>query len=814
MDLPKPPPDVESKNIIDKLAQFVARNGPEFEQMTKEKQAGNAKFAFLFGGEYFNYYQYRVTSEQLNRPSKDCPTTVPPSNVTVEALTQQQSALNEQIQQSESNLKAQHEVLKLQEDAKVDETIQKTQLASFTDEANTLNISLETLDSMLQPIMDTCTKDSISSGKAWILQRAVDEKSNTFFTKYLLYKVLNASSFLHKLHIIYLVNDILHHCVRKNVPELKKSVEDVVVPMFCNVAKDATEEQQVKLNKLLTLWESKNHYFSAEIVAKLKEPRRSWYEYRRGLLNTYSIVLQPTLTLTKSTYSNYQSQHEAFVQHAISQIQTLEEQKTALLQQNLGAKEQGIEAPISGGEKYLAHIIFNSRNIPVYLAKYIHGGSPKARRQRIWITIMKPAGTVFHGEYNWVSDGPLYDSGFIDNDGLLKKNLHPVILHNFPLNVRKNVPELKKSVEDVVVPMFCNVAKDATEEQQVKLNKLLTLWESKNHYFSAEIVAKLKEPRRSWYEYRRGLLNTYSIVLQPTLTLTKSTYSNYQSQHEAFVQHAISQIQTLEEQKTALLQQKALATMMSVLPSSVAQTDVQLPDFSRPPPGFAPPAMMGSGGGGGQGPAPPPPAEIMREELLPSLPYYDLPAGLMVPLIKLEDSNYKPLDRKKIRLPPPTPPSDRLIQAVKAFYAPPGHDSPRDSEGWEKLGLYEYYRAKTCARRQKEEEIESGRRERTPPPSPVIREKTKSPTPPPRKRYTSPSIIYLPWWSNNQDARLGAKEQGIEAPISGGEVREREDLYKGVGVSLNDPYENFRKSKKQAFISRMKERQEHTRGAE
>ncbi|XP_026675778.1 SURP and G-patch domain-containing protein 1-like protein [Diaphorina citri] len=63
-------------------------------------------------------------------------------------------------------------------------------------------------------------------------------------------------------------------------------------------------------------------------------------------------------------------------------------------------------------------------------------------------------------------------------------------------------------------------------------------------------------------------------------------------------------------------------------------------------------------------------------------------------------------------------------------------------------------------------------------------------------------------------AGLGAKEQGIEAPISGGEVREREDLYKGVGVSLNDPYENFRKSKKQAFISRMKERQEHTRGAE
>ena len=54
------------RNIIDKLAQFVARNGPEFEQMTKNKQAGNAKFMFLFGGEHHAYYQYRVNAE---RPS-------------------------------------------------------------------------------------------------------------------------------------------------------------------------------------------------------------------------------------------------------------------------------------------------------------------------------------------------------------------------------------------------------------------------------------------------------------------------------------------------------------------------------------------------------------------------------------------------------------------------------------------------------------------------------------------------------------------------------------------------------------------------
>ena len=57
-------PEPELKNIIDKLANFVARNGPDFEHMTKQKQKDNPRFSFLFGGEYFNYYQYKVTTEQ------------------------------------------------------------------------------------------------------------------------------------------------------------------------------------------------------------------------------------------------------------------------------------------------------------------------------------------------------------------------------------------------------------------------------------------------------------------------------------------------------------------------------------------------------------------------------------------------------------------------------------------------------------------------------------------------------------------------------------------------------------------------------
>lgn len=59
--------DQELRNVIDKLAQFVARNGPEFEKMTMEKQKDNPKFSFLFGGEYFSYYKCKLAMEQQQR---------------------------------------------------------------------------------------------------------------------------------------------------------------------------------------------------------------------------------------------------------------------------------------------------------------------------------------------------------------------------------------------------------------------------------------------------------------------------------------------------------------------------------------------------------------------------------------------------------------------------------------------------------------------------------------------------------------------------------------------------------------------------
>ncbi|CAL5364139.1 unnamed protein product [Camellia sinensis] len=55
-----PPSDPELQKRIDKLVEYAAKNGPEFEAMIREKQQDNLDYSFLFGGEGHNYYWYKL----------------------------------------------------------------------------------------------------------------------------------------------------------------------------------------------------------------------------------------------------------------------------------------------------------------------------------------------------------------------------------------------------------------------------------------------------------------------------------------------------------------------------------------------------------------------------------------------------------------------------------------------------------------------------------------------------------------------------------------------------------------------------------
>lgn len=45
--VPPPPTDPEVKKVADKLSLFVAKNGRQFENITREKNPGNSPFRYV-----------------------------------------------------------------------------------------------------------------------------------------------------------------------------------------------------------------------------------------------------------------------------------------------------------------------------------------------------------------------------------------------------------------------------------------------------------------------------------------------------------------------------------------------------------------------------------------------------------------------------------------------------------------------------------------------------------------------------------------------------------------------------------------------
>lgn len=110
------------------------------------------------------------------------------SNSEIDQLTQQQEALQEQIKQSEQNLSAQHTVLLQQQKVQVEAAVVKCETEDLQKEAEACGIPLQELYAILQPIIDSCTKDSISTGKSWILQHATNKAQALCIAHCLLYK--------------------------------------------------------------------------------------------------------------------------------------------------------------------------------------------------------------------------------------------------------------------------------------------------------------------------------------------------------------------------------------------------------------------------------------------------------------------------------------------------------------------------------------------------------------------------------------------------------------------------------------------------
>ena len=168
--LPFPPPDnSEEAHSILKLAEYVSRNGPQFEDKVKLKEENNPKFSFLFPDKNENgyrFYRWKLYTT-LNNYSPD-------------------SIANIEAKYKETILSAPSGYIKL------------------TSDDYSLLISLLS--------QNTGSKESIRAIRKWILDRSHSLASiiNTACSSYLK-QLLNTNciNFHACLYVIYVINDVL-----------------------------------------------------------------------------------------------------------------------------------------------------------------------------------------------------------------------------------------------------------------------------------------------------------------------------------------------------------------------------------------------------------------------------------------------------------------------------------------------------------------------------------------------------------------------------------------------------------------------------
>lgn len=75
-----------------------------------------------------------------------------------------------------------------QQQVQVEEALKKAQEAQLEQLGADAGVPFSEFDQILAPIMQSCTKDSISTGKGWILQKAISPAANTAMAQFLLSK--------------------------------------------------------------------------------------------------------------------------------------------------------------------------------------------------------------------------------------------------------------------------------------------------------------------------------------------------------------------------------------------------------------------------------------------------------------------------------------------------------------------------------------------------------------------------------------------------------------------------------------------------
>eukprot|EP00462_Mataza_sp_D1_P017568 CAMPEP_0175173384 /NCGR_PEP_ID=MMETSP0087-20121206/32016_1 /TAXON_ID=136419 /ORGANISM="Unknown Unknown, Strain D1" /LENGTH=438 /DNA_ID=CAMNT_0016464675 /DNA_START=8 /DNA_END=1321 /DNA_ORIENTATION=- len=223
---PRPPATYEVKDKIDKLVTYLLRNGAEFERMIQEKQQNNPDFAFLFGGPDHEYYRWRLWCMQ-NGSSEDM--------------------LQQQLDTYHPNATAPPPVTPLPP-------------GSATSMPAELEMELAQIFSTVNG-----SKESIKTARKWIMSHANQHQARIAECMGLKMSALCRQPFQTRLHLLYLLNDVLVNFQKKREqPDTVDPFADALGPhllaVFSLCYPEESPEDKDKVTKLLQLWGQRKIY--------------------------------------------------------------------------------------------------------------------------------------------------------------------------------------------------------------------------------------------------------------------------------------------------------------------------------------------------------------------------------------------------------------------------------------------------------------------------------------------------------------------------------------------------------------------------
>uniref|UniRef100_A0A7E4ZUK3 Calcium homeostasis endoplasmic reticulum protein n=1 Tax=Panagrellus redivivus TaxID=6233 RepID=A0A7E4ZUK3_PANRE len=329
----RPPPPLPSdpllREIIDRTAESVATNGAGFEQFIATQNANNPQFDFVRGGQYAEYFKFRVAMEQqkvqaaMSAAQPMHHQQLPPKpevpRIDIETLQKQIDVLKAQVAESENNVEQQRVVLKQLSDEQINAyfvTSQRGKIDKFLSDAK---FSVKELDEILAT--ESISGSTISKLKHWIIDNCHDEREREVVFTYLLFRVKTANTDSPLRLLVLFMSDSLAEWCQKRKALFTTTIGRYASKFFAYASENAKESE--RLTKLYKHWEHKQ-WFDSKVMSQIKNPQATLTTERNIEIGERSTLIAKLHSQSAVTLAGYEKQHSEFASHCQAQIVALE----------------------------------------------------------------------------------------------------------------------------------------------------------------------------------------------------------------------------------------------------------------------------------------------------------------------------------------------------------------------------------------------------------------------------------------------------------------------------------------------------------